>query len=203
MVEVSRKAYPLNPTLQLVTPEGRATAEFFRILKAIGDLIGNITIEDGEVVTSMLEAEVIRVSTLFADEVIITSKVALQAITEITTGTQPFPVGPNGNQILITDVPTVADNTAVLIQYVGFMALPSPDPSNVGGWQIYLYRNGSLIAATPVLNYDDNYAYPVSVVFIDEAAGVDPEYQLLTHLVSGAGNFTIGGGQAVFTQLKR
>lgn len=244
MASVTKRKYPLNPTLRWTNENGRLTAEGFRIIRAIADVIENVSIVDGEITEQMLAdlavtadkigtgavvaakiaagsvtAAKISVSSLEAvsatlgnviidgdlvvNGTITTSKVELGGITEVTTATQPVAVGPNGNQILLVDVPTIADNTGVLIQYVGFMTLPTANPANVGGWQIYLYRNASLIAATPVLDYDDNYAYPVSIVFIDENAGIDPEYQLLTHLVSGAGAFTVGGGQAIFTQFKR
>ena len=148
-------------------------------------------------------------STVYIEDAVIknlsigTEKVALQAITEITTATQPISVGPNGNQIVLVDVPTVADNNGIIIQYSGFMALPAANPSNVGSWQILLNRNGSQIAGTPALDYDDNYAYPVAAIFVDETPGVDPEYQLLTNLIAGPGFFTVGGGQAIFTQYKR
>jgi hypothetical protein len=204
MVEVTRAKYPLNPTLKLVDAEGRATAEFFRILRAIGDLINNIAIEDGEITTQMLEAEIIRVSTLFADEVIITGKVAPNAITELTAGLQVGLVGPNGDVAVDVDVPvTTTNNTGVLLVYTAVMTLPTPNAANFGTWGLTLQRNGVTIDSTPLLYYDDNFMYPVVASFVDETPGTNPNYTLTTFLNSGLGLFALEGGLLNCSLLKR
>ena len=204
MVEVKRRKYPLNQTLKLVDGEGRATSEFFRILKAIGDLISTISIEDGEVITSMLEAEIIRVSTLFADEVIITGKIAQNAVSELTALTQVGSVGPNGNTIVSGVVPvTTTGNTGLLLTFTGYMSKPTFDPSNFGDWSIQLNRNGVQIGSTPPLYYDDNFAYQPVASFIDPTPGTNPVYSLTTTLHSGLGNFGVSGGVLNAGLLKR
>lgn len=204
MVEVTRAKYPLNPTLKLVTPEGRATAEFFRVLKAIGDLISNITIEDGEVKTEMLESEIIRVSTLIADEIIITSKVAPNAISELTALTQSGSNGPNGETLISGTVPIEStNNTGLLLTFTSFMDKPYFDSGNFGYWGLHLRRNGSIIQTTPGLYYDDNFSYQPVASFIDPSPGTDPEYQIESYLSSGPGGFTITGGVLNVGLLKR
>jgi hypothetical protein len=215
MVEVTRAEYPLNPTLKLVTPEGRATAEFFRVLKAIGDLISNITIEDGEVTADMisvvsLEAisatlgNVVIDGDLVVNGTITTGKVAQNAITEVTAAAQVSPVGPSGQTVVGVAVPvTTTGNTGVLITFNGFMSLPTPDPANFGTWGLYLTRNGVIIDSTAALYYDDNFTYPVTAAFIDDAPGLNPSYEIVTFLGSGLGNFQLAEGLIICSLLKR
>lgn len=204
MVEVTRNKYPLNQTLKWVNSEGRLTSEAFRIMRAVGDLISAITIEDGEITTEMLEAEIIRVSTLFADEVIITGKIAQNAISEITAIQQVGTAGPNAGTILTGIIPvTTTGNTGLVLTFTSFMDKPTFDPGNFGYWSIQLNRNGSQIDSTPPLYYDDNFSYQPVASFIDETPGTNPEYSLTTTLHSGLGNFGVTGGVLNASLLKR
>lgn len=84
MVKVERKTRHLSPTTRFIDDAGRLTTDGFRLMKDLAEFISLIEIEDGEIKTEMLEAQIIRVSTLFADSVVITRAVANQAITEAT-----------------------------------------------------------------------------------------------------------------------
>jgi hypothetical protein len=215
MVEVARRKYPLNPTLKLVNGEGRATSEFFRILTAIGNLIENITIQDGEVTADMISVDsleaisavlgnVIIEGDLIVEGTITTGKVAPNAISELTALLQGGTVGPNGDTILSGAVPvTSTDNTGLLLTFTSFMDLPTPNASNFGYWTITLNRNGVAIDTTPPLYYDDNFSYQPVASFIDPAPGTNPTYSLTTTLVSGLGFFTITGGVLNVGLLKR
>jgi hypothetical protein len=195
MVEVTRAKYPLNPTLKLVNAEGRATAEFFRVLKAIGDLISNIEIEDGEVKTEMLEAQIIRVSTLFADEVIITSKVAPNAISDITIAQQVGLNYPDGSVIVSTVVPVSSvNNTGVILTFTGVQGLPATNSSNFGSWRLTLYRNGVMIDSTGDIFYDDNFATLIAAQFVDTSPGTDPSYSIVAVTTAGPGDLSIYSG---------
>ena len=225
MVEVTREKYPLNQTLKLVTPEGRATSEFFRVLKAIGQLIGNITIEDGEVTTDMIAAGAItagkitvtsldEISTFLGDVAvdgdlivggtITTGKVATNAITDITVALQVGSAAPSDQTVLSSGVPiTSSDKTGVLINFTGFMDVPSAGASNAGYWGLDLYRNGVKIDTTGAIFYDDNFSYQPVATWVDETPGVSPSYSVQTFLMSGDGNFTITNSTCVFSLFKR
>lgn len=194
MVEVTRAKYPLNPTLKLVTPDGRATAEFFRVLKAIGDLISNITIEDGEIQTEMLEAQIIRVSTLFADEVIITNKIAPNAISELSVGSQVGSIPPDGSTIVSVVVPVAnATTTGVILTFTGSQSVPVSGGGNFGTYSFSVYRNGVYIGGSPGMFYDDNFAVFVALQFVDTTPGLNPTYSISASVGSGAGDFAITG----------
>jgi hypothetical protein len=130
--------------------------------------------------------------------------VALNAITDTTVAFQAGPVGPANNNAVEADVPvTDTGTTGVLITFTAFMSLPNPDPANAGYWQLRLLRNGSQIEITPPLFYDDNFAYPVTAIWVDNDPGIDPHYEIRTNLSSGLGFFTIDGGVGVFALFKR
>lgn len=204
MTEITRKKYPISPTLKLVDEQGRATSQFQRLLRAISELVEAVSIEDGEITTDMLEAEIIRVSTLFADEVIITGKVAQNAISELTAILQTVPAGPSGDTILSGTVPiSTTNNTGLLLTLTAFMDLPTPNPGNFGYWQMHLQRNGVTIGSTPGLYYDDNFSYQPVATFIDSDPGTNPTYSVITSLSGGLGNFTITGGVLNVGLLKR
>jgi hypothetical protein len=204
MVEVQRKKYPLNPTMKWTDAEGRLTAEGFRIIRAIGELIENISIEDGEVRTEMLEAEIIRVSTLFADEVIITNKIKPNAVSELSALFQVGSTGPGGGTIVSGAVPiTTLSNTGLLLTLTAFMDRPNLDSGNFGYWSMQLNRNGTQIDTTPQLYYDDNFSYQPVASFIDPTPGADPTYSVTTTLHSGDGDFSITGGVLNVSLLKR
>lgn len=224
MAEIKKKKHHLSPTMRWVDGDGRLTGEGFRLMRDIAVLIEAVNIVDGEITTDMLAdlavqasklddgavvigklaAGAIYVSTLFADEVVITSKVKPNAISELTALIQSGSTGPNGGTILSGTVPIdSANNTGLLLTFTGFMGLPTPDPSNYGYWTITLNRNGSPIDATPPLYYDDNFSYQPVASFIDPTPGDDPVYSLTTTLQSGAGWFTITGGVLNVGLLKR
>lgn len=215
MVEVTRAKYPLNPTLKLVTPEGKATSEFFRILRAIGDLISNIEIEDGEVTADKIQVEsleaisavlgnVIVNGDLLVEGTVTTGKVALNAISELTALLQVGSTGPSGGTVLSGAVPvTSANNTGLLLTFTAFMDLPAPNASNFGYWQLHLRRNGVTIDSTPLLYYDDNFSYQPVASFVDENPGTNPTYSITTSLDSGVGDFIIQGGVLNVGLLKR
>lgn len=204
MVEIQRQDYDINPTMRLVDAEGRATGEFFRLLKAVAEIVENITIQDGEITTEMLEAEIIRVSTLFADEVIITGKIAQNAITEVTTAVQVGTKRVTDLYLIQASVPvTSTGNTGVLVSFTAFMRRPTVSGANFGDWRVDLHRNGVTINQTPNLFYDDNFAYPVICAFVDETPGTNPLYEIVPVGVSGPCDFDIEGGLGVFSLLKR
>ncbi len=204
MAEVSYRRYDVSATQRFVDTEGRLTQKGFELMKAVAAVVSAVTIQDGEITTEMLEAEVIRVSTLFADEVIITSKVAQNAISEITALVQVGSAGPNGGTILSGAVPvTTTGNTGLLLTFTGFMDLPAPDSSNFGYWRLHLQRNGVTIDSTPLLYYDDNFSYQPVASFVDETPGPNPVYSIVTTLASGVGNFSITGSVLNVGLLKR
>jgi len=204
MAEVTYTQYAVSPTQRFVDAEGRLTQKGFELMKAVAALVSAVTIQDGEITTNMLEAEIIRVSTLFADEVIITNKVAPNAISEISAIEQVSTGGPDGYTILAGTVPISSlNNTGVILTFTGFMDVPSSDPANFGYWNITLNRNGVPISTTPDLYYDDNFSYQPVASFIDPTPGEDPTYSLTTTLVSGLGNFNIIGGLLNVGLLKR
>lgn len=205
MVEVTRAKYPLNPTLKLTTPEGRATSEFFRVLKAIGDLISAITIEDGEVTADKIGAEQItagklaagsiNVTTLFVDEIIITSKVAPNAITDVSIGQQVGSGAPDGATLVSAIVPvTSTSNTGVILTFTAVQGLPVVNAANFGSWQMSLQRNGVTIDSTGAIYYDDNFANLIAVQFVDETPGTNPTYSIIASTLSGPGDFSISDG---------
>lgn len=207
MTEVKKKKYPISPTMRWISQEpgqeGRLTGEGFRLMKAITELVEAVTIEDGEVKTEMLEAGIIRVSTLFADEVVITSKVKPNAISELTALLQVGSTGPGGT-ILSGVVPiSSVNNTGLLLTFTGFMDRPTSGSNNFGYWNLNLYRNGSLIQNTPALFYDDNFSYQPVASFIDPTPGANPTYTLGSTLLGGPGAFNIMGGVLNVGLLKR
>lgn len=225
MVEVTRKKYPLNPTLKWTDAEGRLTAQGFRIIRAIGELIENITIVDGEVTTDMIAAGAVTAGKITVDSLeaisavlgnvvvegdlivegtLTTTKLGANAVTEVTTGDQVGIKGPSGDTIVSVAVPvTSTGNTGVLVTFTGFATLPSSSASNFGLWALQLYRDASLIGQTPFLYYDDNFSYPIVASFIDEAPGTNPTYSIVSVLSSGDGNFRIEGGLLNCSLLKR
>jgi hypothetical protein len=204
MANITTREYPITPTMRWTDPEGRLTGEAFRLMKAVAELVEAVTIEDGEVTTEMLEAEIIRVSTLFADEVIITGKIAQNAISEVTAILQAGSVGPNGQTVLSGVVPvTTTNNTGLLLTFTGFMDLPSPNPANFGYWQLNLLRNGVIMGSTPQLYYDDNFSYQPVASFIDETPGINPVYTVETSLNSGIGAFLVENSVLNVGLLKR
>ena len=204
MAEVSYRRYDVSATQRFVDTEGRLTQKGFELMKAVAAIVSAVTIQDGEITTEMLEAEVIRVSTLIADEVIITSKVAPNAISEITALLQVGTTGPSGGTVLSGTVPiTTTGNTGLLLTFTGFMDLPTPDPGNFGYWRLHLQRNGVTIDSTPLLYYDDNFSYQPVASFVDESPGTDPVYSVVTSLASGLGNFVISGSVLNVGLLKR
>jgi hypothetical protein len=204
MAEVSYRQYDVNPTMRFVDAEGRLTQKGFELMKAVAALVSAVTIQDGEITTEMLEAEIIRVSTLFADEVVITSKVAQNAISELSALVQPGPFGPNGSTLVTGVVPIDStNNTGILLTFTSFMDKPVFDPNNFGYWGLHLKRNGSIIDSTPPLFYDDNFSYQPVASFIDPTPGDDPLYEIEAYLSSGPGNFLISGGVLNVGLLKR
>lgn len=224
MAEITQETYPLNPTLRLVNAEGRATSEFFRVLKAIGKVLEAVNIVDGEITTDMLAdlavsaeklgdaavvvgklaAGSIYVDTLFVNNVVKTGAVASNAISEITAILQVGSAGPDGDTILSGSVPvTTTGNTGLLLTFTGFMDRPVLDASNFGYWKMHLQRNGVTIDSTPDLFYDDNFSYQPVASFIDTAPGTNPTYSVITSLTSGLGDFTVTGSVLNVGLLKR
>lgn len=214
MVEITRKKYPLNPTLKWVDSEGRMTAEGFRIMRAIGDLINNITIEDGEVTADKIQVDSLEAISAILGNVIIngdlvvegtitTGKVAMNAISELTALVQVGSAGPDGGTILSGAIPVSGTNTGLLLTFTGFMDKPTEGAGNFGYWTITLNRNGVPIQATPLLYYDDNFSYQPVASFIDPTPGTNPTYSLTTTLYGGVGWFGINGGVLNVGLLKR
>lgn len=199
MAEVKKKKYPISPTMRWISQEagqeGRLTGEGFRLMKAIAELVEAVTITDGEVTTEMLEAQIIRVSTLFADEVVITSKVAPNAISDITVGVQVGSGSPDGSVIVSVSVPvTAANTTGVILTFTAVQGLPAPGSGNFGSYAIVLARNGTVIDSTGSIYYDDNFAITMSAQFVDASPGSNPVYSIIVMTQAGPGNFSIYGG---------
>jgi hypothetical protein len=206
MVEVTRAKYPLNPTLKLVTPEGKATAEFFRILRAIGDLISNIEIEDGEVTADKIQVDsleaisavlgnVIVNGNLLVEGTITTGKVAQNAITEVSIGQQVGSGNPDGTTLCSAIVPvTSTSNTGVIVTFTAVQGLPVVNAANFGSWRVRLKRNGVMIASTGDIYYDDNFANLIAVQFVDANPGTNPTYEIYASTISGPGDFSISSG---------
>lgn len=224
MAEITTQVIDLNPTMRFTDKEGRLTGEAFRfmallrrIAKAVHIASGEITndmladlavsaskLQDDAVVIGKLAAGSIYVSTLFADEVVVTKAVKPSAITDITTAAQSVSVGPSGNDVVTANVPlTDSDTTGVLIQFSGFMDRPSSSSSNFGYWRLRLMRNGVEIDRTPSLFYDDNFSYQPVAMWADESPGTNPEYTVRTQLVSGPGTFNIKDSLLVCSLFKR
>lgn len=131
-----------------------------------------------------------------------TDKVSVGAITELvvayggSTGV--------GSAMVGTTVPTSGTNdTGVLIQMAGFMDKPYFDSGNFGYWQIQLRRNSGVIASSPGLFYDDNFAYPISMMFADSSPGVNPYYDFVAVGLSGPCGFSISASTMVCSRFKR
>lgn len=220
MVKVKRKKYPLNPTLKLVNPEGRATSEFFRILTAIGELIENISILPGEigedelaefavslsklqdnaVGVGKLAAGSIWVSTLFVDEVIITSKVGAGQMTGGVSATQPADAPMN--TAAVSANMNVAYGSA-RISFIASQSRPTSGSGNFGNYLLRILRNGTPIKVLSIY-YDDNFAGVVGIVAIDSPGVGVHTYTIDTQLVSGTGNLHIvAGGELVVENFKR
>ncbi len=133
-----------------------------------------------------------------------TEKVALNAITDLVVAYQGGAVGV-GATIVSTYVPgaSAANDTGVLVQLAGFMDKPVFDAGNFGYWQVQLYRNGSLIASSPALFYDDNFAYPVVMAYADATPGANPLYAFVAVGLSGPCNFTVDGSIMLASLFKR
>lgn len=195
MASITTREYPITPTMKWTDAEGRLTGEGFRLMRAVAELVEAVTIEDGEITTDMLEAEVIRVSTLFADEVIITSKVAPNAITDVSIGIQVGAGAPDGTTLASVLVPvTSSSNTGVILTFTGVQGLPSPNPANFGSWQLVLTRNGIAINGTGAIYYDDNFANLIAAQFVDDTPGTNPTYEVYAIALSGPGSFSLSDG---------
>ena len=205
MAEVSYRRYDVSATQRFVDTEGRLTQKGFELMKAVAAIVSAVTIQDGEITTEMLEAEVIRVSTLIADEIIVTSKVAPNAISELTALFQVGSAGPSTPVILEGTVPISSStgNTGLLLTFTSFMDRPTSDPANFGYWSMQLNRNGVEIGSTPQLYYDDNFSYQPVASFVDEEPGENPYYSVTKTLHDGLGNFEINGGVLNVGLLKR
>lgn len=208
MVKIERKKRHLSPTTRFISQkpgqEGRLTDDGFRLMKDLAEFISLIEIEDGEIKTEMLEAEIIRVSTLIADEIIITSKVAQNAISEISVGQQAGSKPPNGTPVVTITVPVdTTFNTGVILTFTAVQGLPPADPGNVGSYQLSLRRNGTTIAASGPIFYDDNFAAPMAIQFIDPSPGSNPVYALVASTLTGPGNFSISNGALSGALFKR
>lgn len=218
MVKVERKKRHLSPTTRFISQEpgqeGRLTTDGFRLMKDLAEFISLIEIEDGEITADKISVESLEAISAVLGNVIIngdlvvegtitTGKVAMNAISELTALIQPVPVGPHGSTILSGTVPVSGTNTGLLLTFTGFMDKPTSDPANSGYWTITLNRNGTPIATTPLLFYDDNFSYQPVASFIDPTPGTNPTYSLTTALHGGLGNFAVNGGVLNVGLLKR
>lgn len=228
MVKVERKKRHLSPTTRFISQEpgqeGRLTADGFRLMKDLAEFISLIEIEDGEITTDKIAVGAVTAGkitvtslediseflgnvavhgNLVVGGTITTGKVAMNAISELTALIQPVTVGPHGSTILSGTVPVSGTNTGLLLTFTGFMDKPTSDPANSGYWTITLNRNGTPIATTPLLFYDDNFSYQPVASFIDPTPGANPTYSLTTALHGGLGNFEIKGGVLNVGLLKR
>ena len=195
------------------------TGMYFDIVEDVlnpGDYLGKIHLDADKVTMGRvdqagmfpfrLEAGVVYIETAVIKSLSIgTSKMSVRAITDVTVAFQSgAPVGPSST-ILAQGVPVAdpASVNGVLVDFIAFMDRPTLDSGNVGYWRVLLYRNGVVIGATPAMFYDDNFAYPVPGRWFDPAPGIDPAYTIGGEVLTGPGNFTIDGGVAIFTLLKR
>ena len=59
MASISARRYQINPTTIFVGADGKLTGEAYRLMKAISNIVNAVTIDDGEVVTSMIAADAV------------------------------------------------------------------------------------------------------------------------------------------------
>lgn len=144
MVEVTKKKYPLNPTLRWTTQDGRLTTEGFRIMRAVSDVLETVSIEDGEVTTDMIAAGAItagkitvtsldEISTFLGDVAIdgdlivggtiTTSKLEDNAVTATATNTVSggtFPHLTTFQEVIALTVPVVAGRPVILAGLIDY-----------------------------------------------------------------------------------
>lgn len=216
MAKINSKEYPVTPTMRLTDNEGRATGDFFRLLKALATIAETITIEDGEIKAEMIDVvnleaisavlgNVVINGSLVINGTVTTGKLGSNAATDVTVAMQTIDRYPYQNFIgQGVSVESDPDITGMLITFFGFMDRPDLDIANNGRWKMVLQRNGVTIDETPPQFYDDNFAYPIVAAWFDPDPGVDPTYIIAGEVITGPGNFLVlAGGLATFTLLKR
>jgi hypothetical protein len=135
MTEITKRSYYISPTVRVVDGDGRLTKQGFDIFKAAAELVEAVTVVEGEITTAMLAdlavqaskldngavvigklaAGSIHVSTLFADEVVITSKVATNAVS-VLGYSQTLTDQTAGNSFVkIAETTVTTDGGAVLV----------------------------------------------------------------------------------------
>lgn len=216
MADIKTREYPITPTMRLTDAEGRATGEFFRLLKAISALVEAVTLVDGEVTADKIQVDSLEAISAVLGNVIIngdlvingtvtTGKLAANSATDVTVAIQVGNISPYSD-FISQGVPAVSDPdiTGMLITFFGFMDRPDLSSGNNGRWKMLLRRNGVQIDETPPQFYDDNFAYPLVAAWFDPSPGVDPVYTIGGDVLSGPGDFNVlEGSLATFTLLKR
>jgi hypothetical protein len=203
----------LDPGGDLVT-----TGMYFDIVEDLdnpGDYLGEITLDadrlklgradEAGMFPFYIDGGIVYIETAVIQNLSLgTEKLAPNSVTDLVVAYQGSAVSP-GSAIVGTYVPgaSASGDTGVLLQLAGFMDKPYDNPSNFGYWQLLLYRNGVNIAASPLLFYDDNFAYPVSMAFADTSPGANPYYEFTASGVSGLLGFTISGSTMLATLFKR
>lgn len=197
MVEVSKTKYPLNPTLKWTDSEGRLTSEAFRIIRAIGELINNITIEDGEVTADKISVDSLEAISAVLGNVIIdgdlvvngtltTPKHQNNSIT-IFSGTTPsgtvnFSLT---EQTIQTHVVT-SDGGAVLLVVGANVGFTTIGASNFGPTTWRIRKNGTDVDSRQI-NVDDSWTGLQTWVWIDTSPGTSPNTYTLTTIADVSG----------------
>lgn len=210
MVKVERKKRHLSPTTRFISQEpgqeGRLTDDGFRLMKDLAEFISLIEIEDGEITADKISVESLEAISAVLGNVIIngdlvvngtitTGKVALNAISEITVGVQAGSGAPNGSPLITIAVPvTSVSTTGVILTFTAVQGLPSVNSSNFGSYDLRLARNGTVIATSGAIYYDDNFASNMAIQFVDPTPGTNPTYAILATTLAGPGTFSIYGG---------
>jgi len=81
MASVSTQKYPINQRMPWVDKDGKLTAEAFRVMRSIADIVSSITIGDGEISTAQLADAAITEAKIADDGPVSTAKIADLAIT--------------------------------------------------------------------------------------------------------------------------
>jgi len=162
---------------------GAITSEKIQVssLAAISATLGNVSINGNLVVGGTVSAGKL-VSKTLTDQQIATGAVSAS----IMTG-KGGPVRGGGTlQSAFINVPS----GFVSIDFNALFELPSPNSSNFGNFACRLFRNGSQIA-TWVMQYDDNYSYPIALMYKDDPGSGGFSYTMTCDNMSGAGQWTI------------
>lgn len=198
-----KKKYPLNPTLRWTDSDGRLTAEGFRIIRAIGEIIETITIEDGEVTAEKinvvnLEAisavlgNVIIDGDLIVNGTITTPKYNDGSISASIVATSVGPVSLGGSFATIQTAVVTTDDGAVLLNSTANIWSSNAAPFDAY-CEMRLLRNGSTVHTWIgghiwASSGDTNKRFSRTYNYRDSSPGVGSvSYELQARVSNGSG----------------